>query len=143
MAEFLKAEQIANNNRQFGYAGDVSVEDAWGLLQANPSAAIVDVRTPQEWEQVGVPDLASLDKPLHRVTWRMLPDGSSAARFAEAFGELELPKDTPLLLLCKAGGRSQAAALALTAAGYSCCLNVAGGFEGQNGWLSCQLPSCR
>lgn len=143
MADILNTEQIAAHNRNFGYAGDISVKDAWELLQAHGDTAIIDVRTPQEWEQVGVPDLASLDKPLHRITWRMLPDGSSAVRFAESFGELGLPKDVPLLLLCKAGGRSQAAALALTAAGYSCCLNVAGGFEGQNGWLASKLPNCR
>lgn len=143
MTNALNTEQIAAHNRNFGYAGDISAMGAWELLKVHADAAIVDVRTPSEWEQVGVPDLASVGKPLHRLTWRMLPDGSSAARFAEAFEELNLPKETPLLLLCKAGGRSQAAALALTAAGYSCCLNVAGGFEGQDGWRSVQLPSAK
>jgi rhodanese-related sulfurtransferase len=39
-------------------------------------------------------------------------------------------RDVPLLMLCRSGVRSAAAARAMTAAGYRLCFNVAGGFEG-------------
>jgi len=59
-------------------------------------------------------------------------------------------KDAPLLFLCRSGARSAAAAKAMTAAGYSTCLNVADGFEGPldangkrgsaAGWKATGLP---
>ena len=55
-----------------------------------------------------------------------------------------------MLLLCRSGGRSRAAAMALTAAGYAHAYNIAGGFEGDlnatkhrggmNGWKAAGLP---
>ena len=38
------------------YAGDITPEAAWELLQSNPEAVLVDVRTRAEWQYVGVPD---------------------------------------------------------------------------------------
>jgi rhodanese-related sulfurtransferase len=59
-------------------------------------------------------------------------------------------KEAPLLFLCRSGARSAAAAKAMTAAGYSTCLNVADGFEGPldaqakrgtaGGWKAAGLP---
>ena len=59
-------------------------------------------------------------------------------------------KNTPLLFLCRSGARSAAAAKAMTAAGYSTCLNVSDGFEGpldgeakrgsSGGWKASGLP---
>jgi rhodanese-related sulfurtransferase len=59
-------------------------------------------------------------------------------------------QDTPLLMLCRSGARSRAAAIALTRAGFKRAYNVAGGFEGNvdhgghrgnvNGWKAANLP---
>lgn len=137
----LSAEQCDQHNRQFGYAGDISVEAAWTLLEQNANAVLVDVRTSQEWEQIGLPDLSRLKKEPLRLSWMFLPSGETNSEFASQFSRLQVAEDTPVLLLCKAGGRSQAAAMALTKNGYCRCLNVAGGFEGPNGWKAKQLPS--
>ncbi|MGZ9035358.1 MAG: rhodanese-like domain-containing protein, partial [Rhodospirillales bacterium] len=36
----------------------------------------------------------------------------------------------PVVLICRSGARSRAAAIALTAAGFGPCYNVVSGFEG-------------
>lgn len=136
----LDAAQIATHNRQFGYAGDIAAESAWELLQAKPEAVLVDVRTPAEWQQVGVPELKALSRDVSFLSWQMGAGAQAAGLFVQAFEQLPVAKEVPILLLCKSGGRSQAAAMALTAAGYSCCLNVAGGFEGPKGWREAKLP---
>ena len=45
-----------------GYAGDVGPREAWDILAAHASAALVDVRTDAEWTYVGLPDLTRLGK---------------------------------------------------------------------------------
>ena len=40
------------------YAGDITPEEAWKLLNDNPEAVLVDCRTDAEWRFVGVPDLS-------------------------------------------------------------------------------------
>jgi len=50
--------------------------------------------------------------------------------------------DAPILLLCRSGARSNAAAELLISAGYSQAMNIAGGFESPqspgNGWKDSQ-----
>ena len=48
--------------RPADYAGELSVEDAYGMLSDDGQAALVDVRTKAEWTYVGVPDLSGLGK---------------------------------------------------------------------------------
>lgn len=131
------------HNRQFGYAGDITAVEAWELLAKKADAVLVDVRTTQEWEQIGLPDLSGLGKVVQRLSWMFLPSGERNSQFISEFSRLQVAKDTPVLLLCRSGGRSQAAAMALTQNGYCRCFNVAGGFEGASGWMASQLPSAR
>lgn len=135
----FSAEACDMNNRQHGYAGEMSVEEAWKLLGMKADAVLVDVRTPQEWEQIGLPDLANLGKDVHRIAWMFMPGGPNA-QFVPEFSRLQVAQDTPVLLLCRSGARSQAAAMALTQTGYTRCFNVSSGFEGPNGWKARQLP---
>ena len=44
------------------YAGDVDVRRAWELLEQDPKATLVDVRTNPECRYVGHPDLKALGK---------------------------------------------------------------------------------
>lgn len=134
------AETCDKHNRAFGYAGDIGATEAWRLLEKKADAVLVDVRTPQEWEQIGLPDLASLGKLTHRLSWMLQPPGGMNSQFVPEFSRLQVAKDAPVLLICRSGARSQAAALALTQNGYRCCINVAGGFEGPHGWKASQLP---
>ena len=116
------------------YAGDVSATDAWSALKRVPEATLVDVRTRAEWAYVGLPLLNETGKSPVLVEWQSFPSMAVGEDFvARLTGELAkrgVGKDAALFFICRSGSRSRSAAVALTAAGYSQCFNVAGGFEG-------------
>jgi rhodanese-related sulfurtransferase len=127
-----------------GYAGDVSPTTAWEILRDDPTAKLVDVRPELEAHAVGQPDLGRLGKTVLTVPWQGDP---SFVHEAAAAGVR--PEDT-VLLLCRSGVRSAAAAQALSARGFQRCYNVAEGFEGnrdadgrrgtETGWKLRDLP---
>lgn len=121
------------------YAGDISAIQAWDILKTERNAILLDVRTETEWQQ-GMADLSELDKSSCCITWRTLPAMAINPEFLSQV-EATLPdKTSPVLLLCKAGGRSMEAAMALTAQGYGQCYNIVGGFEDEAGWKDINLP---
>lgn len=141
-------------NDTAGYAGDVSPEEAWGLLATEPKAVLVDVRTQAEWTFVGIPLLAALDKEPLFLEWQVYPGMEVRGDFAELLAahlrKQGLDSDSPVLFLCRSGARSRSAAIALTKSGFSRAYNVAGGFEGPAdpdshrgsvaGWKASGLP---
>ena len=119
------------------YGGDVTPDEAMAILKGDKSAVLVDVRTQPEcldWQSY----------PSMALNPAFLP------RLEAALEERGSARDAPVLFLCRSGARSKAAAQALTAAGYSRCLNIAGGFEGgpdpsrhrglSEGWKARSLP---
>ena len=132
------------------YAGDITPDNAWEILKSDKKAQLVDVRTVPEWAFVGYPDIASLKKKLVRICWRIYPQMLPNQEFERQLEREVSDKDAPLLFLCRSGGRSLDAAIAMTAKGYSKCYNIAGGFEGdldegnhrgtRNCWKSANLP---
>lgn len=132
------------------YAGDLSVERAWDMLARDKNAVLVDVRTRPEWQFVGVPDLDRVGKKPLFVSWQIYPDMRPNESFVDQLGAAGVAPNAPVLLICRSGARSRAAAMALTAAGFEHCYNVAGGFEGDpdaerhrgtvNGWKAAGLP---
>lgn len=132
------------------YAGDVSPEKAWQGLGAESGAVLVDVRTRPEWQFVGLPDLSPLGKQVAAVSWQVYPAMERNPQFEEAVRSVAPSPDVPVYFLCRSGVRSRAAAIAMTAAGYGRCYNVAGGFEGgldetrhrgaREGWKASGLP---
>lgn len=136
------------------YAGDLSAQEAWELLERDPRAQLVDVRTTAEWSYVGIPDLDGLNRQALCVEWQTYPSGTRNAAFEKVVGDklksANAMSDTPVLFLCRSGGRSRAAAVAMTKAGFSRAYNIAGGFEGdldqtqhrgsRNGWKVAGLP---
>lgn len=132
------------------YSGDISVEETWRRLGDETSAVLVDVRTAAEWNFVGAPDLSGMGKQAVRVSWQTLPKMENNPTFLEQVRAQVTDTNASLLFLCRSGARSQAAAIAMTAAGYSKCFNVAGGFEGDldgdrhrgvtGGWKAAGLP---
>jgi rhodanese-related sulfurtransferase len=136
------------------YAGNISPKDAWALLAGDTKAQLVDVRTTAEWNFVGVPNLVTLKREPILVEWQSFPTMSRNAQFeamvAERLKAAGVLPGTPVAFLCRSGARSQAAAMAMTAAGYSKCFNISGGFEGdldadrhrshKSGWKADGLP---
>ncbi len=137
-----------------GYAGDVSPAEAWDMLNQTPSAQLIDVRTRAEWSYVGLPDLSGIGRKPVLAEWQSFPDGARNMQFAteaeQALGASGGDRDAPVLVLCRSGARSRAAAMALTARGYTRAYNIANGFEGDhdeqgqrghlNGWKADHLP---
>ena len=125
------------------YAGALTPDEAYALLQALPSGKLVDVRTQAEWQFVGtVPDSATLE-------WKRYPGMTPNPEFIGQLQSLVDPQDT-VLFMCRTGARSHEAASAAAAEGYAEAYNVLEGFEGdkdasnhrgvKNGWKARNLP---
>lgn len=124
-----------------GYAGDVSAELAWQWLQAG-EAVLVDVRTDAEREWVGkVPGAIA-------VAWKQWPGMAENASFDEQL-RAAVPEGKKVVLLCRSGVRSVAAAQRATGLGIE-AYNILEGFEGDvnasgqrgqlGGWRKRGLP---
>ena len=135
---------------QAGYAGDVNPKEAWDALEEDPRAVLVDVRTDAEWAFVGLPDLSAIGKQPALVPWQSFPDMAHNSEFVEQVRASGIGPDQTVYLICRSGQRSMHAAVALTAAGFARCHNVAEGFEGPldggshrggvSGWKARGLP---
>jgi rhodanese-related sulfurtransferase len=137
----LRAAEAASTTG-LSYAGSVPPRDAWAVVQAG-AALLVDVRSAEERHFVG-----HVPGSVH-VPWAT---GTALTRNPRFVKELRTRAgdDKPLLLLCRSGKRSAAAAEAATQAGMSHIYNVLEGFEGDhddtrqrghfNGWRFHGLP---
>ncbi|MGH9156621.1 MAG: rhodanese-like domain-containing protein [Acidimicrobiales bacterium] len=81
-------------------------------------AVLLDVRDPDEWEAGHAPGAVHMPLGTLALTYGRLPD------------------DAPILCVCRGGGRSQRAAVALRGAGYDAS-NVVGGMKA---WHADGLP---
>lgn len=131
------------------YAGDVTPAEAWAILCEDPRAVLVDVRTHPEWVFVGLPDLSAMGRRVVTVAWQHYPQMARNPVFLDELTAAGVSADTPVVLLCRSGVRSKAAAEYLTQSGFGACYNVSGGFEGQldpvkhrgvGGWRAAGLP---
>lgn len=133
-----------------GYAGDVDVSVAWEAVKSDPNAVLVDVRTKAEWNFVGIPDLSEAGKEPVLVEWQIYPSMEANPEFVDSVRAAVSDPQAPVYFLCRTGGRSRAAAIAMTGAGYAHCYNVSDGFEGPHdghrhrgtslGWKASGLP---
>lgn len=102
--------------------GDISVGQAKDLLADPPAGLIIlDVRTPQEFRQGHIAGARNMDF-----------FGGSFEKQTEA-----LPKDAPVLLYCRTGKRSAAAAETLADAGVKRIFHMHQGLEA---WQKAGLP---
>jgi len=137
-----------------GYAGNVTALEAFNELSSGQDATLVDVRTQAEWSFVGLPDLRPIGKEPVLAEWQSFPSSGPNPDFAATVSDYlvkkGLDRNAPIYFLCRSGARSQAAAIALTQAGYTQCFNISDGFEGpldvdghrgtQSGWKAAGLP---
>ena len=135
-------------------AEELSVNETFGLLQADKSAVLIDVRTAAEWTYVGVPVLDGIGKRPVFVEWQSFPSATVDPQFVEKLSTVlkknGATEETRLCFICRSGARSRAAARAMAIAGYGRCHNVIEGFEGPldneghrgtvAGWLAAGLP---
>lgn len=106
----------------------VSVKDAFDM-QKSQRALIVDVRTPAEHRETGIPK-GAIALPLQD------------SQFGEKLTAATKGKhDRPVVLICRSGQRAGMAAKKAAAAGFENLSVVRGGVAGPGGWVQLGLPT--
>lgn len=110
-----------------------ALAQAMSVVEAHSQAAasqilLIDVRTPEEWAETGVPVNAA------RANFR---DPDFLAQVKAMIGE---DTSRAVALICRSGNRSGQAAEQLRAAGYANVFNVTSGVSMAGGWLEQGLP---
>jgi len=106
------------------------------FIEKNPRTVLLDVRTQDEWNNVGKPVTGSLGIKTFFITINEDPI------FVQSIKK-EISKDYKILVMCAAGGRSALAANILQDEGYN-AYNVLDGFSGNEqdiGWKKSGLPT--
>ena len=112
------------------------------FLTDNKDVELLDVRTQDEWDNVGKPDGEKIGLKTHFVTIIRSPDPTANKDFIEEVKKVIDP-NKELLVICKAGGRSMMASQLLSQENIK-CINISDGFEGNGespGWKNENLPS--
>ncbi len=149
--ELMTKENILEVARERGaglpYAGAVTPQEAFALLQADPNVKIVDVRTNAERDWVG--RIAVPDGQQAAVQWATYPGGVPNPDFGAQLEQVA-GKDQTLLFLCRSGVRSRHSARVATELGFANSFDILEGFEGDRdgeghrktlgGWCKAGLP---
>ena len=112
------------------------------FINDNKNVELLDVRTQDEWNNVGRPDGENLGLKTHFITIVRSPDPEANREFIEEVKKL-IDSNKELLVMCKAGGRSMMASQLLSQEKIN-CINISDGFEGNGndpGWKNEGLPS--
>ena len=145
--EILEAARERARMSGLPYAGAVTPDEAYLLLQKAPAARLVDVRTSAERDWVGKVTLP--DSKQGAVQWTLYPGGAPNPDFLQQLAQ-QAGKDDVLLFLCRSGVRSRHAAKLATENGYQNAYDILEGFEGDKdadghrktigGWCRAGLP---
>jgi rhodanese-related sulfurtransferase len=154
----MKEEQLPKE-KQTTLGLYVTAKEAYEMWKLNPEKIkILDVRTPDEYINIGHPSMAwSIPAFLQTYNWdeskqhfAIKPNPDFMAHVKEVF-----KMDDTLLVTCRSGGRSAWAVNQLAAAGYKNVYNITDGFEGdtvddpqsvyagqrlRNGWKNSGIP---
>ena len=130
----------------------LSAQQAWQLLQEDPRAVLVDIRSTMEYLFVGHPK-GSVHVPwIDEPEWTVNPDFVTDIRKLLLGGAICTIDDgcAPVILICRSGKRTLEAGKALSEAGFNKVMHVNEGFEGDldedhhrstaNGWRFRNLP---
>lgn len=139
----LEAAQKRAVDARWPYTGALTPHEAFDVLQDNPAAVLVDVRSQAELELVGrVPQTTHIE-------WAFYPGMVPNPKFAEQL-QSQVDKGLTVIFMCRTGGRSHNAAVIAQQLGYDNVYNMLEGFEGEanslkqrtliNGWKHAGLP---
>jgi rhodanese-related sulfurtransferase len=114
------------------------------FINNNNDSVILDVRTEEEWNMVGKPDGEALNAKTIFISFLVGPDRQRNENFTKDFNEKKISKKNNILIICRSGVRSMAAAKLLQQQGYTNLINISDGFEGNptagEGWKKSRLP---
>lgn len=135
-----KQRAVAKN---LPYAGELTPQEVFTLMQQDVATILVDVRSQAELDLVG-----RVPNAIH-IEWAFYPGMLANADFP---GQLtaQVNTDKTIIFMCRTGGRSHNAAVLAQQLGYASVYNMAQGFEGEaneqkqrtliNGWKHAGLP---
>ena len=106
------------------------------FIEKNPETVLLDVRTEDEWNNLGKPNSNGMGIKTFFITI------SQDSVFIENVKK-EIAKESQILVMCAAGGRSAIAANILLKEGYT-VFNISDGFSGNGqdpGWKISGLPT--
>lgn len=143
LTDLLRLAHERAEKMQLPYAGALTPQEAFSVLQQAPGARIVDVRTRAELDWVGrIPGALELE-------WNSYPGSVPNPQFLPHLMK-QADNEALIMFICRSGARSHNAAMAASAAGLSACYNVLEGFEGDKdahghrgktgGWRHAGLP---
>jgi rhodanese-related sulfurtransferase len=138
-----KAKQRAQD-LNLPYAGALTPQEAYQVLQQAPQVQLVDVRTTAELELVGRIPMAQ------HIEWAFYPGMVPNPHFQNQLAQ-QVDKESLVIFLCRTGGRSHNAAVLASQMGFTEAYNMLEGFEGEatpemrqrcriNGWKVADLP---
>ncbi|MET3137357.1 rhodanese-related sulfurtransferase [Undibacterium sp. GrIS 1.2] len=144
----LTSARQRGQEQSLPYAGAVTPEEAFALLESDINVLLVDVRTNAERDWIGRVKLS--DAQHHAVQWSTYPGGNPNPDFLTELTKVTADKNTTILFLCRSGVRSRHAAKLATENGYIACFDILEGFEGDKdseghrktlgGWCQRGLP---
>jgi len=145
--DILNTGRNRGKDNSLQYAGALTPQESYTLLQADPKIKLIDVRTDAERDWIGKPQLAAEQQ--FAVQWTLYPGGKPNPDFISQLAQVA-GKDDVLLFLCRGAVRSKGAAKLATEHGYTNSFDVLEGFEGGkdaeghrknvDGWCKAGLP---
>ena len=120
----------------------IASKEIKSYIKNNPKSVLLDVRTKEEWDQIGKPDGDKIGLKTYFLSLQFEGRVINES-FLEEFKNLNINQECQILIMCGSGNRSQRAAELLTKEGYNCA-NVSDGFRGNGaekiGWKNNKLP---
>jgi rhodanese-related sulfurtransferase len=131
---------------------DLTPRQAWEILQTDPSAVLIDIRSNMEFLFVGHPKGAVHVPWIDEPDWEVNPHFVTEVRQVMLGGVVCEGEDgcAPVILICRSGKRSLDAGRKLRESGFRQVFHVDEGFEGEldddhhrssrGGWRFAGLP---
>lgn len=155
----VDASKLSKNKRTW-LGLYVTAEEAAEALKQDPDALLIDVRARGEVMYVGQPDASDKNIPIaefgpykfdaKKGSYKLVANPQFVDAVEELVAEKGGNKDTTIIMMCRSGSRSAAAADLLAKRGYKNVYSMVDGFEGDmdkktgrrslNGWKNADLP---
>ena len=117
----------------------ITCKEIKDYVKNNPKSVLLDVRTQEEWDNIGKPD----GDKIGLKTYFLEIQRDTSFDFVQEFKNLNINQDKEILVICASGERSQISAELLSKENYK-SINISDGFMGSQegvGWKKSDLPS--
>ena len=116
----------------------ITCKEIKDYVKNNPKVVLLDVRTQEEWDNIGKPDGDKIGLKTYFLEIRR----DASYDFVKEFKNFNINQNKEILVICASGERSQISAELLSRENYK-SLNISDGFMGSQegvGWKNNGLP---